>query len=75
MTGIRSPARSVIQGSVGPHVVAATRLLSSNLRENLAYVGREEAVWDGAADDQKASLSKDAAKCMYFGNQLNLLYA
>ena len=82
VTGIRSPTRSAIQGSVGPHVIAATKLLSFNLKDNLLYVSPDKLVGASPSDmggdvmDQgEASLAKDAAKCMYFGNQLNLLYA
>ena len=71
VSGVQSPARSSIQGtSVRPHTIAVTKLLSSNLKVNLMYVSTHQVESGG----EEAALTKDAA-CMYFGNQLNLLYA
>lgn len=82
ISGIRSPTRSLSfqQSSVvEPHVITATKLLSTNLQANLCYTndsndGNDHAMDEDNADKEASLLAKDAAKCMYLGNQLNLLY-
>ncbi|KAL7543885.1 hypothetical protein ACHAXR_013277 [Thalassiosira sp. AJA248-18] len=83
VSGIRSPTRSLsFQQNVvvESHVMAATKLLSSNLKANLEYASDENDgettvdTGDGSYNPE-ALLAKNAAKCMYLGNQLNLLYA
>lgn len=68
------PQRSITFQQVGipSHVTSVTKLLTSNLLANFDYGINYE---DAGTDDiiENASLTKDAAKCMYFGNQLSSL--
>lgn len=72
----RGPGSQIV---VAPHIIAVAKLMSSNLKVNLDHdsLVRELPVnmGDDVMDNGEASLAKDATKCMYFGNQLNLLYA
>jgi len=80
VSGIRPPTtRSSITSQttvVGAHVIAAVKLLSSNLNANLVYAGsndiKADDKMDEGGDDEEMSFAKDTAKCMYLGNQLNL---
>ena len=79
ISGIRSPARPLsfqLSNAVAPHIISATKILSSNLRANLDYVNSGYNV-DAEVDDNEGaiSLSKDAATCMYLGTQLNALHS
>ena len=64
--------------STNGHVITAAKLLSSNLTANLVWyaIGKgdkaDDDKMDEGKDDEEASLSKDAAKCMCLGNQLDL---
>jgi hypothetical protein len=66
VSGIRSPQRlSMGTAVVGPHVIAATRLLSSNLKANLVYVS-DGNVGDNIMDNGEASLEKRCDKMHVF---------
>lgn len=82
ISGIRSPARPLsfqLSNAVAPHIISATKILSSNLQASLDYVSSSynvDAEVDKIDDNEEAiSLSKDAATCIYLGTQLNALHS
>jgi hypothetical protein len=78
LSGIRTvPQRMTFQqNAVASHIVSATKILSSNLRANFDYVSGNYNVEMGGdkVDKVAASLTEDAAICMYLGAQLNALH-
>lgn len=70
----RSTTLSTFQSNSFGHVIAAVKILSSNLKANLLYVKTEgEVAVEDAMDAGEMSLASEAARAMYFGNQLHLL--
>ena len=68
----RSPL-SINQNVIGEHVVSACRIMSFNLRKDLQFPHESmNAVEKMAGTD--TNFSDDAAKCMYFGNIINLVH-
>lgn len=57
--------------AVAPHVVAAMKILSSNLKKGFEYVS--DAPDDSNEMDTDDSAALANAKCMYYGNQLSVL--
>lgn len=82
VSGVRLPQRSLAfqQNGVAPHVIAATKILSSNLKANFDFIRDEIDAemgddMDDKTDTGESSYAKDAATCMYFGNQINNLHS
>lgn len=74
VSGIRTPQRSITfqQNGIPSFVTSATKLLTSNLLANFDYVIDHKNA--GTKDiTENDSHTIDAAKCMYFGNQLSTL--
>jgi len=80
-SGIRTttPRLTFQNNSVSPHVIAVSKLLSSNIRANLEYdPGKkdESETGDESMDDDNTDKKESSlAKCMYLGSQLNALQA
>lgn len=68
---IRERTLSFQQTGVPPHVVASAKILSANLKQDFDLVLSES----GEGGDESSKLPRDAAKCMYLGNTLNLFHA
>jgi hypothetical protein len=73
-SGIRMPQRSlaVQQNGIPSYIISATKLLTSNLMANFDYVSDNKNA-GGVENIKNPSFAKDAATCMYFGNQLSSL--
>jgi len=80
-SGIRTttPRLTFQNNSVAPHVIAVSKLLSSNIRANLEYDPAkkdESETGDANMDDDNTDKKESSlAKCMYLGSQLNALQA
>ena len=61
------------QNSIGDHVVSACKMMSTNLQKDFQFPHELK-----NADEEMAGIesmfSVDAAKCMYFGNIINLMH-
>ena len=90
-SGLRAPPLRSLSfrapEAAGPHAVAAAKMLRSNLLSGLGYhddcvddddIGDDDddggMVGDRANDDGERA-RRDAGRCMYLGNQIDLLYA
>jgi hypothetical protein len=66
----RSPLSNL--NSLGEHVVSACKMMSTNLQKDFQFP------YESKNADEKMSgtetISEDAAKCMYFGNIINLMH-
>ena len=74
LSGIRTPQRSIAlqQDGIPSYVSTATKLLTLNIMANFDYVIDNNDL--GTKDImEKDIMTIDAAKCMYFGNQLSSL--
>ena len=76
-SGIKAPARALSfqTNSVAPHVIAATKILTTNFRMSFEYAPTES---DDSETEDKSMGSFDreeTVKCMYLGSQLNALQA
>ena len=78
VSGIRSlPLRertSFQQNGIGSHVTSVAHILSTNLKKDFEFAEKKTELDDDSADDTTSKISKDASKCMFYGNILNLLH-
>jgi len=73
MTSIRLERSSLSnQNTLGEHVVSACNMMSSNLQKDFKFP--HEQMNDEKVDGFETTFSEDAAKCMYFGNIINLMH-
>lgn len=67
MTSIRlERSLSLSNQNIGEHVVAACKVMSSNLKKDFQFPHELK--------NEEKSISEDATKCMYFGNIINLMH-
>ena len=59
---------------IPPHIVSASDFLSKNLLKDLNLEIARAVPSGNAVGEAELNLSHDAAKCMYFGNILNLIH-
>eukprot|EP00956_Cyclotella_meneghiniana_P005585 scaffold7179_cov72-Cyclotella_meneghiniana.AAC.6 len=66
--------RDQSQNDLPPHVVSIGSILSKNIQDDFKLADMKSSSTDKNEEAEVLNLSYDAAKCMYFGNTLNLLH-
>ena len=75
MTSIRPERSSLsIQNSLGEHVASVCKIMSSSLRKDFQFPHEQKNDEKVQVAGSETMSSEDAAKCMYFGNIINLMH-